>query len=67
MLLKECEDFPDEVCPVPQSSQGRRGGNSAEKYGEGSVDINQWISEEIHSCIIPTVRSIPEIDMFHIC
>ncbi|KAG0716944.1 Zinc finger protein 16 [Chionoecetes opilio] len=54
VLLKECEDFPDEVCPVPHASQGSRGG--AEKYrpGEGSVDINQWIAEEIHSCIIPT-------------
>ncbi|KAK8383340.1 hypothetical protein O3P69_011663 [Scylla paramamosain] len=55
-LLKGCEDFPDEVCPVPQPSQGGRGGSSAEKYqpGRGSVDINQWISEEIQSCIIPT-------------
>ncbi|XP_045114311.1 uncharacterized protein LOC123506350 isoform X2 [Portunus trituberculatus] len=55
-LLKGCEDFPDEVCPVSQSSQGGRGGSSAEKYqpGRDSVDINQWISEEIQSCIIPT-------------
>ncbi|XP_050704521.1 uncharacterized protein LOC126989465 isoform X2 [Eriocheir sinensis] len=48
VLLKECEDFPDEVCPIPPSSQG------GSQPGKGSVDINQWISEEIQGCVIPT-------------
>lgn len=52
VLLKECDDFRDDVCPGPSSSQDNRGCSHPDK---GSVDINQWIAEEIQNCVIPTV------------
>ncbi|XP_037781522.1 uncharacterized protein LOC119577920 [Penaeus monodon] len=62
VLLKECEDFSGGVnTNTSVSLNGTSGENITVGYGteegEDGVDINQWISEEIHNYIIPKLET----------
>lgn len=70
-MLKECEDFSGGVnTNASVSLNGTSGENITVGYGaeegEEGVDINQWISEEIHNYIIPKVSAVAFKYLLHI-
>ncbi|CAL4144220.1 unnamed protein product, partial [Meganyctiphanes norvegica] len=62
VLLKECEDFPDPegvIAAVDDRIEIKTDVSLPEKYSgaDGSIDFNQWISEEIHNYMMPKGES----------